>query len=85
MSSLGKFIDVHCLFALDKSIQECIRPLNSNEFWTIGSILGNYLDKVRVLFAVTENLNAKINAEVEEFLDDGAGVISDLGDWKLSF
>ena len=31
-------------------------------------------------FAVTENLNTKINAEVEEFLGVGTAVISDLRD-----
>ena len=44
------------------------------------SILGSYLDKVRVWFAVTENLNTKINAEVKEFLGVGAAVISELRD-----
>ena len=76
LSSLGKFINIHYLFELGKSIQECIRPIYSNEFRTIRSIIGSYLDKVRV----TENLNKKINAEVDKFLGVGAALISDLRD-----
>ena len=68
------------MFELDKSLQESIRLIYENDFRTIRSILG-YLEEVRVWHALTVNLNTKIYDEVEEFLDQGDGVVDDLRDW----
>ena len=45
LTLLGKFIDIDYLFELDKSLQESIRLIYKNDFRTIRSILGSYLEK----------------------------------------
>ena len=67
------------MFELDKSLQESIRPIYKNDFRTIRSILGSYLEKVKLLH-VGKKLNMKIEVEVKEFLDAGASVVGDLRD-----
>ena len=79
LTLLGKFIDIDYMFELDKSLKESIRLIYENDFRTIRSILGSYLEKVQ-LWHVGEKLNTKINDEVKEFLDVGASVVGDLRD-----
>ena len=79
LTLFGKFIDIHYLFEMDTSLQESIRPIYKNNFRTIRSILGCYLEKVKLLH-VGKKLNMKIEVEVKEFLDAGASVVGDLRD-----
>ena len=43
------------------------------------------MEEVQVWHALTENLNTKINDEVQEFLVEGDGVVDDLRDWGYRF
>ena len=62
------------MFELEDSLQECIRPIYKNDFRTIRSILGSYLEEVQ-LWRVGMKLNTKIDDKVKEFLDACGSVV----------
>ena len=79
LTSIGKFIDLHYLFELEDSLQESIRWIYKNDFRTIRSILGSYLEEVQ-LWRVGKKLNTKIDDEVKEYLYACSSVVGDLRD-----